>query len=88
MASKLKGELVYRGKFGAQLRHYHPRHGQFDTYRTWGGPWAGINGGEIILVDHPRWRPASREMARKAGMRRRRKGQTESLHLLNFERRA
>jgi hypothetical protein len=65
--AKLKGELIYRGKFGVQLRHYHPRHGQFDTYRCWGGPWGGINGGEIIQVDHPRWRAA------KAGIPRPRK---------------
>jgi hypothetical protein len=87
--AKLNGELVYRGKLGGQLRHHHPRHGKFDTFRMWGG----IGGADVIYVDHPRWRLvlnpiARRQLAREAVIRRPRKNQIVSLQLLNFERSA
>ena len=87
--AKLNGELVYRGKLGVQLRHYHPRHGKFDTFRMWGD----MAGADVIYVHHPRWRlvlnpTARRQLARKAGIRRPRKDQFVSLQLLNFERSA
>lgn len=87
--AKLNAELIYRGKLGVQRRYHHPRHGVVETITMWGT----VTGGDVVYVGHARWpmvfHPMSRrELARKAGTRRPRKGQLVSLQLLNFERSA